>query len=487
MKVKESFFDKFLIRDKIYLALVLVIFSLTTIFGILTFLYFQLISKSYHENRLAKKEKTIIETVDYLISEYPQRVTPDNVANVFLDNIYKYSDINDIHINIYSLRGKLLVSSQLVASEELMEVPEKVMEVLSPNNDRVEMRQEVGANTYIRIYSYLYNLDNQPVAIINLPYLHDDSYQKDEFYNLLKKILFIGVVIMLVGLVISYWLSKGIASRLDKIAQKLIKTDVVGVNRPLQYYGRDEIRPLVDSYNRMLVKLDEQSAHLVKLEREETWREAARQVAHELKNPLTPMRLQMQNFQRKFDREDPDLEGKVNDLTKSIIHQIDLIDRIVQAFADYTKMPVRKDQEIDICDEIDKILEMFDDNVVKFERSCDKIIIYYDPIYLTRIITNLVKNSLQAIPSGRKPEIKIKIKLEKKFVFLEVIDNGVGINGEVKDKLFQPKFTTKSSGSGLGLPMVKKMVEEYNGSIDFRNNEREGVTFTITLPRKIEN
>ncbi|CAI9429217.1 histidine kinase [Candidatus Ornithobacterium hominis] len=482
MRARESFLDKLFIRDKIYLALILVIVVLTSLFGVLIFFYFQSISKNYHENRLARKEKNIIETIDYLISEFPQNVTEENVKDIFENNIYKYSDINDIHINIYDLKGELLISSQSGNSKDIHFVPGKVMQILSLKNDRVEMVQKSGKNTYIRIYSYLYNINHQPIAIINLPYLHDDSYQKDEFYDLLIKFLVLVSVIMIVGLVISYWLSKSIASRLDEIAEKLVKTDVVKLNRPLQYRGKDEISPLVNSYNNMLVKLNEQSELLLKLEREETWREAAKQVAHELKNPLTPMRLQMQSFQRKFDKNLPDIEERVKDFTESMINQIDVIDRISQAFSDYTKMPVRKDQKIDVCEEVEKTLDIFDEEMVSFHKLNEPIYIYYDPTYLSRIVTNLVKNSMQAVPFGTKPQIEVTLMSNQEVLILKIKDNGTGVSDEVKDKLFEPKFTTKSSGSGLGLPVVKKMIEEYNGSIKFENNIDKGVTFTIQLP-----
>lgn len=133
MRARESFLDKLFIRDKIYLALILVIVVLTSLFGVLIFFYFQSISKNYHENRLARKEKNIIETIDYLISEFPQNVTEENVKDIFENNIYKYSDINDIHINIYDLKGELLISSQSGNSKDIHFVPGKVMQILSLN------------------------------------------------------------------------------------------------------------------------------------------------------------------------------------------------------------------------------------------------------------------------------------------------------------------------------------------------------------------
>lgn len=477
-----NFTDRLSLRLKIFIALVGMILSTAVIIGVVTFFHFQRTSKEYHEDRLARKEKTIIETIDYAITDYPEEASPRNLKEILETKIFEFSDINDIPITLYNLSGDLVLTSEAKISNQRKKVPGLILTKISKNNDRFEVKKTVQDKTFLTTYSYVYGLDQKPLAIVSLPYEHDDSFLKEELISLLERFLGIVVGVLILGAAVSWWISKSITRRLNEIAKRLQETHVVRANKPIKYKYNDEVSTLVNSYNDMVGKMNEQSEQLLKVEREETWREAARQVAHELKNPLTPMRLQMQNFQRKFDPQDPEINYKVNELSKGIIKQIDTLSGIAEAFSDYTKMPVRKDKTINLSEEIDTALELFDEDTITLNIPPKDIYLNFDPNYLTRVITNLVKNANQAVPVGRKPKVQIDVKEDGKYVKILLKDNGTGISDEVSKKLFEPKFTTKSSGSGLGLPMVKKIIEDYNGTIRFKNNPDMGATFIITLP-----
>lgn len=460
----------------------MILFTAITI-GFLTFFYFKQTSQDFHKNRLQRKEKSILYAIDYAITDYPEEVTPQNIAAVLKPKIYEFSDINNIHISLYDLQGNLELTSEAKISDDRKKVPQQIMEILSPTDDRVELKKTIDNETSINTFTYVYNIRREPIAIVSLPYLHDQSYQQEEFLTLMERFIGVVFIVSLLGGLLSFGLSKSITNRLKKIANRLDATHVVGHNKPIFYNGNDEVKVLVNAYNDMVLKLNEQSELLLKIEREETWREAARQVAHELKNPLTPMRLQIQNFRRRFDPSSPDIKEKVNDLSDGLIRQIDTIANIAKAFSDFTKMPLRKDEKIDIEEELDVILDVFDEDAVHYISEVKgPLYIYFDPNYLVRVTTNLVKNALQAIPIGRKPQIEVRLATDNKVVQLLVKDNGTGIPDELIDKLFQPKFTTKSSGSGLGLPMVKKIIEQYDGSIRFKNNIETGATFIVSIP-----
>lgn len=474
--------DRLSLRMRIFIALVVMILFTTIVIGLVTFFHFQQTTKTYHENRLARKEKTIIETIDYAITDFPGEAVPHNIKNILEKRIHEFADINDIPISVYSLRGHLLLTSEATITPQRRAVPRLILQKISPKNDRFEVKRTEQEKTFLTTYSYIYGPGQKPLAILSLPYEHDDSFLREELIALLERFFGIAVIILALGALVSWWISKTITRRLNEIAERLEETHVVRANKPIKYKYNDEVSIIVDSYNDMVGKLNEQSAQLVKIEREETWREAARQVAHELKNPLTPMRLQMQNFQRRFNPEDPEIHEKVNELSKGIIKQIDTLSGIAEAFSDYTKMPVRKDETIHLIEEIDTALELFDEDVVEFQHEDKEIYLQFDPNYLVRVITNLVKNAIQAVPSKQKPKVQITVKKLQDHVEISVKDNGTGIPDDVSKKLFEPKFTTKSSGSGLGLPMVKKIVEEYNGTIRFRNNPEIGATFIVTLP-----
>ncbi|MGI9526495.1 MAG: ATP-binding protein [Weeksellaceae bacterium] len=474
--------NKLSLRIRIFTSLVIMILVTAITIASITFFHFQDTSKEFHENRLASKEKTIIETIDYATTDYNQEVTASNIKNVLENKIFEYADINDVHISLYSIDGNLLLTSEAKLTQEQKTVPSAIMQHISPTNDRFEVKKTEGDKTLLTSYSYIYNLNQQPIGIISIPYKHDDSYLKEALIDLLERLLGVIVIVLGLGALISWWTSKSITSRLQEIAMKFENTHIAKINKPIKYKYKDEVSVIVDSYNEMVNKINEQSEQLLQIEREETWREAARQVAHELKNPLTPMRLQMQSFQMRFDPNAPDIKERVNELSKGIIRQIDTLSDIAEAFSDYTKMPIRKDKTIDLVTEVDTALELFDEEFTTFTWSDKPIYINFDPNYLVRIITNLVKNAIQAIPIGRTPKIEINIEKEKNHVHIYVKDNGSGVPDEINNRLFTPKFSTKSSGSGLGLPMVKKIVEEYDGRIRFRNNIDEGTTFIITLP-----
>ncbi|MXV38857.1 GHKL domain-containing protein [Flavobacteriaceae bacterium Ap0902] len=477
--------NKLSLRFRIFTALIIMILMTAVTVALLTFFHFQETTKEFHEDRLASKEKTIIETIDYETTDYHEEINHNNIKNVLESRIFEYADINDVHISLYGLDGKLLLTSEAKLTPERKEVPEVIMQNITPNNDRFEVRKTEGDKTLLTSYRLIYNLNQQPIGIISIPYKHDDSFLQEALIDLLERLSGVIIIVLALGALVSWWISKSITSRLQEIAFKFENTHIAQKNKPIKYKYNDEVSVIVDSYNEMVNKINEQSEQLLQVEREETWREAARQVAHELKNPLTPMRLQMQSFQMRFDPEAPDIKEKVNELSKGIIRQIDTLSDIAEAFTDYTKMPVRRDKTIELITEIDIALELFDEDSLTFKAPKEPIYINFDPNYLVRIITNLVKNANQAIPIGRTPKIEIELEKNESHVNILVKDNGSGVPDEIVDKLFVPKFSTKSSGSGLGLPMVKKIVEEYDGTIRFRNNQGDGSTFIITLPFNI--
>ncbi|MXV38855.1 GHKL domain-containing protein [Flavobacteriaceae bacterium Ap0902] len=205
-------------------------------------------------------------------------------------------------------------------------------------------------------------------------------------------------------------------------------------------------------------------------------------MAHEIKNPLTPMRLLIQNFQRRYDPTANNAHERVDELSKGLLKQIDSLNTIVSAFSEFANLPSRHDTKIDLTQVICKSLSIFDEEYINFNAPEEPIYLIIDESSLVRVITNIVKNAFQAIPHHRKAQIDVTITKVDKILQITMKDNGIGVMDDYKDKLFIPKFTTKSSGSGIGLPMVKKIMESYQGTITFRNNRTVGTTFVITLP-----
>src|SRR5690606_7931061 len=246
----------------------------------------------------------------------------------------------------------------------------------------------------------------------------------------------------------------------------------------------EEIRALVTSYNSMIDQLEESAIKLAKSEREHAWREMAKQVAHEIKNPLTPMRLSVQSFQRKFDPADPTIIKKVEEYSKTLIQQIDTMSSIASAFSNFAKMPAQQSESLDVVSIVKMALDIFTEDYLVFSAEEEEIIAKFDRTQLIRVVTNLVKNAIQAIPETKDPKIVVSVFSDAEQVNIIVSDNGIGISEENKQRIFEPKFTTKTSGMGLGLGMVKNIVETYNGNITFTSESGKGTTFKVTFPKE---
>ena len=277
-------------------------------------------------------------------------------------------------------------------------------------------------------------------------------------------------------------LAKNITKFSDMITRiTLFENDM----HPIKYYKNDELNALAKAYNRMILQIQDQKERLRFKASEEAWREMAKQVAHEVKNPLTPMKLTIQNFERKFDPQDLNVTDKVKQLSKTIVDQIDVIAAVASAFSEFAKLPEKNNEVINLNSEINDILGVFNDDLIYLHANKNDIMINMDRIYLSRIITNLVTNAKQAKSDEREMMINIDIEQYQRRVVISVQDNGVGINQVMFEKIFEPNFTSKNSGMGLGLAMVRKMTEDYKGEINVKSEVGKGATFIITLPTNL--
>ena len=223
----------------------------------------------------------------------------------------------------------------------------------------------------------------------------------------------------------------------------------------------EEIEKLISAYNGMIDELGQSAVKLARSEREQAWREMAKQVAHEIKNPLTPMRLSVQSFERKFDPNDPDIHQKVKEYSNTLIQQIDTMSSIASAFSNFAEMPAQQNETLNVVKIVKLALDIFNEDYIHFIADEEEIIAKLDRTQLIRVVTNLVKNAIQAVPDVESPRVLVTVASEGNMVKLSVADNGHGIEKDNEDKIFEPKFTTKTSGMGLGLGMVKNIVETY--------------------------
>ena len=296
----------------------------------------------------------------------------------------------------------------------------------------------------------------------------------------------VNVIIIGLGIWLSWVISNNLTKAVTKFSNIITKITLLDEDpQPIKYYQNDELNQLVKAYNRMILQIKDQKERLSFKEKEVAWREMAKQVAHEVKNPLTPMKLTIQNFERKFDPTDPKIQDKVKNLSRTIVDQIDLIATVASAFSQFAQLPEKNNEIFDINEEIRNIINVFSDESIYFHSNKIVIMIEMDKIYLSRIITNLVANARQARNTDKESVINVNVEQRHKRIIIDVEDNGVGIPEDMYDRIFEPNFTSKTSGTGLGLTMVRKMVEEYKGEISVKSEIGKGSTFTISLPSNL--
>ena len=323
------------------------------------------------------------------------------------------------------------------------------------------------------------------MGILNVPYFDDDSLNSVELREFLVRIGFAYILMILVAIVFAYIMSKFITKSLKAISDKMYQTRFEKRNKKIAIQGAStEIKALVESYNNMIDALEESALKLASNEREQAWREMAKQVAHEVKNPLTPMRLSVQSFQKKFDPDDKDIHKKMEEFSKTLIQQIDTMSKIAEAFSSFAKMPAQNLEHLDFVEVIEHALDIFPDTVIQFTAQEKPLFGDFDRDQLNRIVTNLVNNAIQSIPEEKNPEIQVLLYEKNSQIYIKVKDNGCGIEGAIAEKIFEPKFTTKTSGMGLGLPMVKNIIEAYQGKITYKTTLGEGTLFKVSFPKK---
>ena len=289
---------------------------------------------------------------------------------------------------------------------------------------------------------------------------------------------------LVIAFALAYFLSTYITQSLKTISDRLSETSLSQKNKKIVLEANSkEINLLINAYNGMVDELEKSAIKLAQSEREEAWREMAKQVAHEIKNPLTPMRLTVQSFQRKFDANDPELKQKLKDYSETLIQQIDTMSAVASAFSNFASMPAQQNETLNVVEVVELALDIFNEEYLVFESDESEIISKMDRTQLIRIITNLVKNAIQSIPERQDyKSVVVSIKRHPNKVIILVKDNGNGIEERFVEKIFEPKFTTKNSGMGLGLGIIKNIIENYKGTITFETEYGKGTTFMVALP-----
>ncbi|MCH3883570.1 sensor histidine kinase [Tenacibaculum aquimarinum] len=445
-------------------------------------------TKEYNEKRFERKEDATKQDIEIELTRRTTfAVNTENLKHIFQNRIYEISQVHKLNITMYNMNGELLKSSKPIAFEKVDEKPlstEIINELANSSNHRIlkdDTREEVN---YQSSYTYINDPKFKRIGILELQIAQDNTEQQRELEEFMSRLGFVYVFMFLIAIALAYFLSSYITRSIQTISEKIKETRLNKRNEKITLgSASSEINSLVDAYNNMIDQLEDSAVKLAQSEREQAWREMAKQVAHEIKNPLTPMRLTVQSFERKFNPEDPEIKGKMAEYSETLIQQIDVMSSIASAFSDFAKMPTQRREQLDVIDVVKHALDIFTEDYIEYIPKETKIEANLDKTQLIRIVTNLVKNATQAINIDKNPKIEVQVYSKENNVLIVVSDNGKGISEANKKLIFEPKFTTKTSGMGLGLAMIKNIIEAYNGSISFTSTEEIGTVFTVILPK----
>ncbi len=469
--------------SRIYLSMIALIIISLLVTGIVTIIFFKDQNENYHLGRLQRKENSIMLALNYYVTE--REISEFNSK---LDHkIDELADIHNLDFNIYNPQGTLLKSTVEESLKPNLAEPEINEEMLRRIlNDTVPVIEKSfhQNENYLSTFFTVSSIQGAPVIIVHMPYFKDSRKNQEELRSFLSTLAQVFIFLFIGASILAYFLSNYITKSLSTIREGLERVKFKGSVKHLQWSGRDEIGALVDQYNSMVDELERSAELLAQSERESAWKEMARQVAHEIKNPLTPMKLNVQHMMRTLRDNPEDLPERFEKFAEIMGEQIDSLSRIATEFSDFAKMPTPILEELDLSEEIERVVELYKNAVeaeVVFEKSESDLIVLADKKQLQRVFNNLIINAIQSIPEGRSGKIVLTTVLKRDRVLAHVQDNGMGIPESAQSKIFKPYFTTKSGGTGLGLAMVYQMLKEFGASIEFQTEEGVGTKFTIAF------
>jgi two-component system nitrogen regulation sensor histidine kinase NtrY len=421
---------------------------------------------------------------DYMLRLY------DSGYNEYLENLVReVSEIHGTDINIYDTRGELRLSSNpFIYEKGILSVrmnPEAYYRIHRQKLVQFTTEEQIGEISFQSIYSPVRDQDGNAYAYVNMPSFDSQVELKKEISNFLVTIINLNAFIFLIAGVIALFITNRITASFSLISEKMRAVNLAQHNDEIEWHRDDEIGELVKEYNKMVRKLEESAAALAKSEREGAWREMARQVAHEIKNPLTPMKLSIQYLQKAINQNNGDVKQLTSNVAHTLIEQIDHLSKIASEFSQFANISNAHNELFDLHDILHSLATLYySSEQVQFswEPVEGDVWIFADRTQINRLFTNLLQNAVEATENRSFRQVQLREQWDGNEILISVRDNGQGIPPETQSRIFTPNFTTKTSGTGLGLAMSKGIVEQARGRIWFETSEQEGTIFFVSFP-----
>lgn len=480
--------EKRTFTDKIKFSLFSVVFASLLLTGL------SLVVLNIHQYSLAQ-QKNVKEKMQSILVELRDDIENNKNFNTqtqleLYNNLLRYSNIYFTDINVYNKQGYLIASSR----------PEIFTYNLTGNQIKPEAfymlserklpefihKESIGTLSYTSAYASITNAQNQVVAYLNLPYFTKQAELTQQISSLIVAILNIFVILLMLSTVLAVFLSNKITYPLQMLRDKMKLVKIGAGNEKISWQTSDEIGDLIQNYNAMIDQLESSAQKLAESEREGAWHEMAKQIAHEIKNPLTPIKLNIQLLHKAWHMKDPDFENRLNTISHSIIEQIETLSETANSFSNFAKISEGKPEEIELNSILYNTITLFGQEQhieIRAHIPNEKIYVFADKEKIVRVCNNIIKNAIQSISHNQKGLITITLELmQNSNARITFADNGKGIPHEIRSKLFTPNFTTKTQGSGLGLAICKKIIEQVNGTIWFETELQKGSKFFIEIP-----
>lgn len=489
---------QFKISTQIQAIIIMISLFSFIVIGVTTISFFIYRFNQTNQERLSKTIQVMANQVEEKLKTTTANLAFDDMVDIttlgFGNSLEKViNDVSEIYntdINLYNNTGTLIASTQpYIYNKQLLS--EKMnpiaFETLNKNKSVRFIQSESIANfKYLSIYLPVNDSDGNTYAFINIPFLNSQAELNQEISGFLSTLMNLNAFIFLLAGAIAYMATNKITASFSLIGNKMKAINFEHKNETIEWKRNDEIGILVNEYNKMVLKLEASAKALAKSEREGAWREMARQVAHEIKNPLTPMKLSIQYLQKSIETNQINTPELIKNVSKTLIEQIEQLARIASDFSQFANIENTQPEVFNVSEIIASLIKLYntreDVHFVWHEPSED-FLIYADKSQISRLLKNLISNAIEAGNENKQVEIMITQLINNNNIEIAIKDNGTGIDEALKQKLFTPNFTTKSSGTGLGLAICKGIVERANGTISFTTQKNIGTTFFISLPR----
>lgn len=482
------------IRSQIHTTIIFISLFSFVVIGVATIVFFYNRYTRNNQDRLSMAMQIMVSEVQSKLagkvnSGQEWRLYYPDSKRELQHMIEEVAQVHSTDINLYDLNGNLQVSSNLfvynkgILSKKMH--PQAYYNLRQLNTIQFTNFEQVGGVSYVSIYRPLRDLNGNAYAYLNIPSFTTQDELKEEISNFLVTIINLNAFIFLIAGTIALFLTNRITSSFTLISEKMRQVNLGKTNEEIEWKRNDEIGGLVKEYNKMVKKLEESASALAKSEREGAWREMARQVAHEIKNPLTPMKLSIQYLQKAIDNNSGNVKEMAASVAKTLVEQIDHLSKIASDFSQFANIGNPRNEVFDLHEmlyPLTSLYEMTENLLFKWVPVHQRIMVYADKTQLNRLFTNLLQNALEACESKTKRVVSVSEAVKDMSIIVKVTDNGEGIPLEMQSKIFIPNFTTKSSGTGLGLAMSKTIVEQAKGKIWFQTEVGEGTTFYVELP-----